>query len=69
MQQVVEIALGILPTSITTPNQVLDQIGDYVRGKLNIALDRVAFKERRQGPSESFDDFFIGLRRLADATD
>ena len=69
MQQVVEIALGILPTSITTPNQVLDQIGDYVRGKLNIALDRVEFKERREGPSESFDDFFIGLRRLADATD
>jgi hypothetical protein len=69
MQQVVEIALGILPTSITTPDQVLDQISDYVRAKRNIALDRVAFEERRQGPSESFDDFFIGLRRLADAAD
>jgi hypothetical protein len=69
MQQVVEIALGILPTSITTPDQVLDEISNYVRAKRNIALDRVAFEERRQGPIESFDDFFIGLRRLADAAD
>jgi hypothetical protein len=31
----------------------------------------VAFEERRQGPAESFDDddFCIGLRRLAEATD
>jgi hypothetical protein len=32
-------------------------------------LDRVAFEERRQGPAESFDDFYISLRRLADAAD
>ena len=69
MQHLVEIALGILPTSITTPDQVLDEISNYVCAKRNIALDRVAFEERRQGPSESFDDFFIGLRRLADAAD
>jgi hypothetical protein len=49
MQQVVEVALGILPTTITTPDTVLDQIADYVRAKRNIALDRVAFEERRQG--------------------
>jgi uncharacterized membrane protein YgcG len=47
----------------------LDQIADYVRAKRNIALDRVAFEERRQGPLETFDDFYIGLRRLAEAAD
>jgi hypothetical protein len=69
MQQVVEIALSILPTSITTPDQVLDQIGDYVRAKRNITLDRVTFEKRRQVTSESFDYFFIGHQRLAHAAD
>ena len=67
IQQVVEVTLGILPTTMTTPDAVLDRIADYIRAKRNIALDRVAFEERRQGPSETFDDFYIGLRRLADA--
>jgi hypothetical protein len=69
MQQVVKVALGILPTTVTTPDFVLDRIADYVRAKRNIALERVAFEERRQGPSETFDDFYIALRRLAEAAD
>ena len=69
MQQVVEVASGILPKVVTSPDQVLDLITDYVRAKRNVALDRVAFEERRQGPAESFDDFYIGLRRLAEAAD
>ncbi|KAK4024871.1 hypothetical protein OUZ56_010366 [Daphnia magna] len=69
MQQVVEVALGIPPTTVTTPDFVLDRIADYVRAKRNIALDRVAFEERRQGPSETFNDFYIALRRLAEAAD
>ena len=60
MQQVVEVTLGILPTTMTTPDAVLDRIADYIRAKRNIALDRVAFEERRQGSSETFDDFYIG---------
>ncbi|KAK4013319.1 hypothetical protein OUZ56_025553 [Daphnia magna] len=67
MQQVVEVTLGILPTTITMPDLVLDLIADYIRAKRHIAFDRVAFEERRQGPSETFDDFYIGLERLADA--
>lgn len=68
MQQVVEVGLNITPATVT-PDQVLDRIADYIRAKRNVALDRVAFEERKQGPSESFDDFYIGLRRLADAAD
>ena len=60
MQQVVEVTLGILPTTMTTPDAVLDRIADYIRAKRNIALNRVAFEERRQGSSETFDDFYIG---------
>jgi hypothetical protein len=69
MQQVVEIVLGISPATPTTPDDVLNHIGNHVREKRNVALDRVAFEERRQGPAESFDDFYISLRSLADAAD
>lgn len=69
MQQVVGVALTILSSAATTPEAVLDSISDYIRTKRNVALDRVAFEERRQGPSESFDDIYIGLRRLAEAAD
>ncbi|KAK4028000.1 hypothetical protein OUZ56_017163 [Daphnia magna] len=49
VSQVVEIVLGIVPTTPTTPNDELDLIANYVRGKRNVALDRVAFEEHRQG--------------------
>ncbi|KZR99331.1 Uncharacterized protein APZ42_004837, partial [Daphnia magna] len=69
MQQVVEVALNIPPTTHFTPDEILDQIADYVRAKRNIALDRVAFEECHQTNTESFEDFYIRLRRLADAAD
>jgi hypothetical protein len=69
MQQVVEIVLGISPATPTTPDDVLDRIGKPVREKGNVAPDRVAFEERRQGPAESFDEFYISLRCLTDAAD
>ena len=69
MQQIVEVALGILPTAVTSPDDVLDQINTYIRSKRNIALDRVAFEDCHQSATESFDDFYIRLRNLADAAD
>jgi hypothetical protein len=69
MQQVVEVALNILPTTPLTPDEILDQITDYVWAKRNIALDRVAFEKCHQSNTESFEDFYIRLRRLADAAD
>jgi hypothetical protein len=69
MQQIVEIVLGISPATPTTPDDVLDRIRYHVREKRNVALDRVAFEERRQGPVEPFDENYISLRRLADAAD
>ena len=66
MQQIVEVALNILPTSGKTPAQVLDKIYEHIRGKRNVALDRVEFEMCRQEPNESFDDFYIRLKRIAD---
>lgn len=67
MHQVVEVALGISLTSVVTPADVLDQIKDYIRSKCNIALDRVAFEECKQGTTETFDEFYIRLKNLAEA--
>lgn len=61
LRQVMEVVLNITPATITTPDQMLDHVADYVRAKINAALDRVAFEERKQGPSESFDEFYIEL--------
>lgn len=61
MQQGVEVASGIRPSTVTTLNAVFDRISDYIRAKRDVSFDRMAFEERRQGPSEYFDDFYIGL--------
>ena len=65
MRQVVEIALGILPTDSKSPDEVLDSITAYIRAKRNVALDRVAFRECCQSATESFDDFYMRLKSLA----
>jgi len=66
MQQVVEVALNISPTSGNTPAQVLDKMYAHIRSKRNVALDRVDFEMCRQERGESFDDFYIRLRKIAD---
>ena len=69
MQEVVEIALGILPTANETPAHILEKVTEYIRAKRNVALDRAAFRECRQGASESFDEFYIRLKNLAGPAD
>ena len=65
LDAVVEVALGILPSAAKSPTEVLDSITVYIRAKRNVALDRVAFRECHQTTTESFDDFYMRLRRLA----
>jgi hypothetical protein len=60
------VALAITPVTGITPEKVLDLIADHILANKNVALDRLAFEERRQEPSESFDDFEISLYRLAE---
>lgn len=69
MQQVVEIALGILPTDNKTPAHILEKITEFIRAKRNVALDRAAFRECRQGATETFDEFYMRLKNLAGPAD
>lgn len=62
MQQVVEIALGILPTDNKTPAYISDQITEFIRAKRNVALDHPAFRECRQSATETFVEFYMRLK-------
>ena len=55
---------GIVLPHSSTVDELLDIISAHLRSRRNIALDRVAFAERRQQPGESFDDFLVALRKL-----
>ena len=44
---------------------LLNKIKEYVRSQRNIALDCVAFEERKQAIGESFDAFYIAIKTLA----
>ncbi len=69
MQQIVEVVLEIPATGRHSPDYVLDEIFKHIRGRRNVALDRVEFETCRQEPGESFDDFFIRLKQIADCSE
>jgi len=69
MQRVVEFTLGIKPDEMYTTEDILEKIRQHVRNKRSIALDLVAFAECRQETAETFDDFHIRLKGLAEAAD
>ncbi len=50
----------------TTVPLILDQLNEYYRERRNIALDRVNFHQRRQGPDEDFDQFQFALLEMAE---
>ena len=54
---------------MTTTERVLDRIEEYIRSKRSIAHDLVALAECRQESSESFDDFYIRMKGLAEAAE
>ena len=54
---------GIVLPHSSTVDELLDIISVHLRSRRNIALDRVAFAERRQQLGESFDDFLVALRQ------
>ncbi len=49
-----------------TVDIILDALNQYYRDNRSIAVDRVAFHERKQGDNESFAVFVCALEELAD---
>ena len=50
-------------------DEILNKIQDHLRNKINVTLDRVAFVERKQAEGESFDSFYVALKKLASDAD
>ena len=69
MLQTVTMVLNISPGAKVSPKMVLDALHKHIREKRSIALDRVELEECRQAQYESFDDFYILLRKIADCAD
>ena len=65
MREAVEHILLIPDDTAFTPDEVLDKIKEYIRSQRNIALDCVAFEERKQAPGETFDSYLIAIKTLA----
>ena len=65
MREAVEQVLLIPDDTTLKPDEVLDKIKNYIRSQRNIALDAVAFEERKQAAGENFDSFLIAIKTLA----
>ena len=61
---------GTIPLS-TTPDtdEIIAAVKKYIRGQRNPLLDRIDFYNRRQQPSESFDNFYTSLKELFKSCD
>ena len=62
-------AIGIDNDDASSVSEILDAIHGYVRSKRNVTLDRVALEERRQEEGETFDEYYIALREIANNAD
>ena len=77
MRAVLQLAIGIDnddASSVWNMVEILDAIHGYVRSKRNVTLERVALKksntkERRQEEGETFDEYYIALREIANNAD
>ena len=69
MRSYIKCALGITKETEMTVDAILDSIENHLRQRRNIAIDRVAFVERRQQEGESFDSFYVSIKKLAEEAD
>ena len=69
MRSYIKCALAISKDTQMTVKQILDTVENHLRQRRNIALDRVAFVERRQQEGESFDNFYVSIKKLAEEAD
>jgi hypothetical protein len=68
--QIQKILVKHLKVDIEDPNvtckTLLDTFQAHLRSKRNVALDRVAFSERKQEAGETIEEFRVALEELAD---
>ena len=69
MRNLLKCGLDIQDDCTMSIDEILNKIQAYLRQKRNVALDRVAFEERKQQVGETFDQFYVCIKKLADEAD
>ncbi|KAI9555899.1 hypothetical protein GHT06_018420 [Daphnia sinensis] len=65
MLQLTEMVLNVRPSGTLTPDTVLEKIQQYLLKQRSVAFDRVEFHECNQVAGQSFDLYYIRLKRIA----
>ena len=65
MRAALEHAIGVDASSQLGVKEILDALYQHIRANRNVAIDRVEFEKRTQRPKESFNDYYIDLRKLS----
>ena len=69
MQRTLEHTLGIAPDTPLTVDEVLDKLQTHFKNLRNEALQRREFLSCKQKDGESFSDFYVRLKSLAEEVD
>lgn len=57
--------LGLTDAQKADQAQIIAGLKQYVQGRINETVERRNFRQRKQAPGETFDDYLISLRELA----
>lgn len=68
-QRILEHTLQITPSTDLTVDQVLDALQSHIKSLRNEALRRRDLLGCKQSDGESFADFYVRLRRIAEEVD
>ena len=69
MRLYLKCAMNISDDTNFSIDQIMDIIQAHLRQKRNVALDRVAFDERKQEKGETFDEYYVAIRKLSEEAD
>ena len=69
MKTHIKCAIDVHETSLESVDEILDKIQQYLRQKRNVTLDRVAFEEIKQHHGETFNSFYVAVKKQAEEAD
>ena len=56
--------LGLTEAQRADQAQIIEGLKRYVQGRINVTVERRNFRQRKQAPGETFDDYLVSLREL-----
>ena len=65
MKSTLEHSIGVDATSMLGADEILDALFSHIRATRSVAIDRVEFEKRVQGPKEKFNDYYVDLKKLS----